>query len=102
MTLVECADAILVIDAGLKFPENDMLGVDIVIPDVSYLLERRANVRGIIITHGHEDHIGALPYVLPRINVPIYATPLTRGLIEVKLKSHKLLKDAALHTIQMR
>ncbi len=102
MTLVECADAILVIDAGLMFPENDMLGVDIVIPDISYLLERRDHVRGVIITHGHEDHIGALPYVLPRINVPIYATPLTRGLIEVKLKSHKLLKDATLHTIQMR
>lgn len=102
MTLVEYADNILVIDAGLMFPENDMLGVDLVIPDISYLLERRDQVRGIVITHGHEDHIGALPYVLPQINVPIYATPLTRGLIEVKLKSHKLLKDATLHTIQMR
>jgi len=102
MTLIEYGDAIVVIDAGLMFPENDMLGVDIVIPDISYLLERRDQVRGIIITHGHEDHIGALPYVLPRINLPIYATPLTRGLIEVKLKSHKLLKDATLHTIQTR
>jgi ribonuclease J len=99
MTLVEYDDAILVIDAGLMFPESDMLGVDIVIPDISYLLERQAQVRGIIITHGHEDHIGALPYILPRINVPIYATPLTRGLIEVKLKSHKLLKETTLHTI---
>jgi len=102
MTLVEYADEIIVIDAGLMFPENDMLGVDIVIPDIAYLLERRDNVRGIIITHGHEDHIGALPYILPRLNVPIYATPLTRGLIEVKLKSHKLLKDTTIHTIQTR
>ncbi len=102
MTLIEYADNILVIDAGLMFPENDMLGVDLVIPDISYLLERRDQVRGIVITHGHEDHIGALPYILPQINVPIYATPLTRGLIQVKLKSHKLLNDATLHTIQMR
>jgi ribonuclease J len=102
MTLVEYDDAILVIDAGLMFPESDMLGVDIVIPDITYLLEQRERVRGIVITHGHEDHIGALPHVLPRINVPIYATPLTRGLIEVKLKAHKLLKDATLHTITTR
>lgn len=101
MLLVEYEGAILVIDAGLMFPENDMLGVDIVIPDISYLLERRDQVRGIVITHGHEDHIGALPYVLPRLNVPIYATPLTCGLIEVKLKSHKLLKDAVLRTFAM-
>ena len=102
MTLVEYDDAILVIDAGLMFPESDMLGVDIVIPDIAYLLERREQVRGIVITHGHEDHIGALPHVLPRLNAPIYATPLTRGLIEVKLKAHKLLKDATLHTISTR
>lgn len=102
MTLVEYAGAILVIDAGLMFPESDMLGVDIVIPDITYLLEHREHVRGIVITHGHEDHIGALPHILPRLNVPIYATTLTRGLIEVKLKQHKLLKNATLHTIQTR
>lgn len=102
MTLVEYAGAILVLDAGLMFPESDMLGVDIVIPDITYLLEHRDQVRGIVITHGHEDHIGALPYVLSRLNVPIYATTLTRGLIEVKLKQHKLLKQATLHTLQMR
>jgi len=102
MTLVEYDGAILVIDAGLMFPESDMLGVDIVIPDITYLLEHRDQVRGIVITHGHEDHIGALPHILPRLNVPIYATTLTRGLIEVKLKSHKLLKDTTLHTIQTR
>lgn len=101
MLAVEYEGAILVVDAGLMFPEDDMLGVDIVIPDISYLLERREQVRAIIVTHGHEDHIGALPYVLPRLNVPIYSTPLTCGLIEVKLKSHKLLKDATLRTFQM-
>lgn len=102
MTVVEYDDHIVVIDAGLMFPETDMLGVDLVIPDISYLLEHRDHVRAIVITHGHEDHIGALPYILSRINVPVYATPLTRGLIEVKLKSHKLLKESTLCTIQMR
>ncbi len=102
MTLIEYAGAILVIDAGLMFPESDMLGVDIVIPDITYLLEHRDQVRSIVITHGHEDHIGALPYVLSRLNVPIYATTLTRGLIEVKLKQHKLFKQATLHTLRLR
>ncbi len=100
MMLMEYGENIIVIDAGLMFPENYMLGIDIVIPDISYLLERKDKVRGIIITHGHEDHIGGLPYVLPQVNAPIYATRLTRGLIEVKLKEHKLLKAASLHTIQ--
>jgi len=100
MTLMEYGEDIIVIDAGLMFPENYMLGIDIVIPDISYLLEHKDRVRGIIITHGHEDHIGGLPYVLPQVNVPIYATRLTRGLIEVKLKEHKLLKATSLHTIQ--
>ncbi len=100
MMLMEYGENIIVIDAGLMFPENYMLGIDIVIPDISYLLEHKDRVKGIIITHGHEDHIGGLPYVLPQVNVPIYATRLTRGLIEVKLKEHKLLKAASLHTIQ--
>jgi ribonuclease J len=100
MMLIEYGEDIMVIDAGLMFPENYMLGIDIVIPDISYLLEHKERVRGIIITHGHEDHIGGLPYVLPQVNAPIYATRLTRGLIEVKLKEHKLLKAASLHTIQ--
>ncbi len=100
MMLMEYGENIIVIDAGLMFPENYMLGIDIVIPDISYLLEKKDKVRGIIITHGHEDHIGALPYVLPRVNVPIYATKLTRGLIEVKLKGHKLLGEARLNTIR--
>src|SRR4051794_21228518 len=74
------SEAILVVDAGMMFPESHMLGVDLVIPDISYLLENREKVLGIVITHGHEDHIGALPYVLPRLNVPLYATKLTAGL----------------------
>jgi ribonuclease J len=100
MMLMEYGENIIVIDAGLMFPENYMLGIDIVIPDISYLLEHKDKVKGIIITHGHEDHIGGLPYVLPQVNAPIYATKLTRGLIEVKLKEHKLLKATSLHTIQ--
>lgn len=100
MMLMEYGENIIVIDAGLMFPENYMLGIDIVIPDISYLLEHEDKVKGIVITHGHEDHIGGLPYVLPQVNVPIYATRLTKGLIEVKLKEHNLLKTASLHTIQ--
>lgn len=91
MTLIEYGENILVIDAGLMFPENDMLGVDIIIPDMRYLLERRDWVRAIIVTHGHEDHTGALPYLLAEIqNVPVYATSLTQGLIKVKLREHKI------------
>jgi ribonuclease J len=101
MMALEYDGAVIVIDAGLMFPEQDMLGVDIVVPDVTYLEQVRENIRGIIITHGHEDHIGALPYVLPKLNVPIYATRLTVGLIEVKLKTHKI-RDAQIHTIGER
>ncbi len=100
MTALEYRNDIIVIDTGLMFPEEEMLGIDLVIPDISYLLEKRAKVRGIIITHGHEDHIGALPYVLPRLNVPVYCTKLAHGLISVKLKEHKLLKEAKLKIIQ--
>ncbi|MBI4217035.1 MAG: ribonuclease J [Chloroflexi bacterium] len=89
MMALEYGPDIVVIDAGLMFP-NEELGVDLIIPDITYLLERRERVRGIAITHGHEDHIGALPYVLRQLNVPVYATKLTCGLIQVKLKEHKL------------
>ena len=90
ITAFEYGDSIIVVDCGLAFPTDDMLGVDLVIPDISYLLENEDRVRGLFITHGHEDHIGAIPYVLHEINIPIYATKLTMGLIEHKLLEHGL------------
>ncbi len=99
MMVMEYEDDIIVIDAGLMFPSEEMLGVDLVIPDISYLLENRERVRGIVITHGHEDHIGALPYVLSQLNVPIYSTKLTQGLISVKLKERKVLSGASLNVV---
>jgi len=100
MMAIEFANDIIIIDAGLMFPEEDMLGVDLVIPDISYLLERREKLRGIIITHGHEDHIGALPYILPQLDIPVYGAKLTKGLVSVKLKEHRYQKKATLRTIQ--
>ncbi|MCA9993489.1 MAG: ribonuclease J [Ardenticatenaceae bacterium] len=100
MTVIEYEDEILIIDAGIMFPENDMLGVDAIIPDYEYVRENRDKVKAILITHGHEDHVGALPYLMREVDVPIYATPLTIGLIEVKLREAKLLQDVTLKTIQ--
>jgi len=99
MMMIEHGNDIIVIDVGFMFPEEEMLGIDLVIPDISYLLEKKDKVRGIIITHGHDDHIGALPYILPQLNVPVYATKLTQGLISVKLKERKALDGAKLETI---
>ena len=93
MTAFEYEDSIIVVDCGLSFPDDDMLGIDLVIPDITYLKENEDKVKGIVITHGHEDHIGAIPYVLKELNAPLYATKLTMGIIDTKLKEHNLLKQ---------
>ncbi|NMB43855.1 MAG: ribonuclease J, partial [Clostridiales bacterium] len=92
ITAFECDNSIIVVDCGISFPEDDMLGIDSVIPDVTYLKDNIDKVKGFVITHGHEDHIGALPYILKEINVPVYATRLTIGIIENKLKEHNMLQ----------
>ncbi|MCE5259169.1 MAG: ribonuclease J [Chloroflexi bacterium] len=98
-TVLKYGDDLLVIDVGLQFPDDDMPGVDLVIPDFTYLVQHRAQIQGIVFTHGHEDHIGALPYLLAQIPAKLYATPLTRGLIEGKLREDRLMSSAELHTI---
>ena len=100
MMVLEYEDDIVVIDAGVLFPSDDMPGVDFAIPDISYLVENRERVRAILVTHGHEDHIGALPYVLSELEVPVYASRLTHGLITVKLREFGLLRDARLNVVE--
>ena len=100
MMVVEYGDDIIIIDAGVMFPDEEMYGVDLVIPDTTYLADKKNRIRGVLITHGHEDHVGALPYVLPMLDFPpVYATRLTQGLIQVKLKEHKLLEKVSMHVV---
>ncbi len=100
ITAIEYGEEIIVIDCGMGFPDEDMYGVDLIIPDISYLLEHAEKVKGIFLTHGHEDHIGGIPYILKQLNVPLYGTKLTLGIIENKLKEHRLLEKCQLNNVE--
>ena len=100
MTVYEHGGEMIVVDCGLAFPSDDMYGIDLIIPDVSYLVKNKSRIRGLFITHGHEDHIGAIPYVLRQVNMPVYCTRLTAGLIKLKLEEHGLLKSTKLITVE--
>lgn len=100
ITAIEYEDEIIVIDGGISFPDEDMYGVDLVIPDIKYLLENKEKVKGMFLTHGHEDHIGAIPYILKQLNIPVYGTKLTLGLVENKLKEHNILKETKLKPVR--
>ena len=99
MMALEYGDDIVVIDCGVQFASDDLPGIDLIIPDISYLIERSDRIRGILITHGHEDHIGALPFVLPSLDVPVYSSKLAHGLISVKIKERSNCKNAVLHSV---
>src|SRR5215475_10239871 len=99
MMALRCSGTIIVVDAGVMFPDEELLGVDIIVPDITYLLERKSEVKAIFLTHGREDHIGALPFILPYLNVPVYGSSFTMGLVRNKLEQHGLLDQTDLHTI---
>lgn len=101
ITAIECNNDIIVIDCGLAFPDEEMYGVDLIIPDVSYLINNKEKVRGLVLTHGHEDHIGAIPYILKQINMPIYGTELTVGLVKTKLEEHKILNECKVNSVKV-
>src|SRR5437660_8757741 len=101
MWALEWENKVLVVDAGLMFPQEDMLGIDLVLPDISYLLQRDREVLGIFLTHGHEDHIGGLPFALRKLNVPVYGTRLTLGLVKPKLREHRILRDSDLREVRV-
>ena len=100
ITAIEYEDEIIVIDCGISFPDEDMYGIDLVIPDVKYLLDNQEKVKGLFLTHGHEDHIGAIPYVLKQLNMPVYGTKLTIGLVESKLREHDMVSTTKLVPIR--
>lgn len=100
ITVIECDDEIVVIDCGIAFPDEEMYGVDLIIPDITYLKNNMEKIKGIFLTHGHEDHIGALPYVLKEINVPLYGTKLTIGIVKTKLEEHNILSEAKLNNVE--
>jgi ribonuclease J len=100
MMAFRCSGSIIVVDAGVMFPDDELLGVDVIVPDIGFLLEHKSEVLGIVLTHGHEDHIGALPFILPYLDVPVYASSFTMGLVRNKLEQHGLLDKAQLHTVR--
>lgn len=102
MMALRCAGSIIVVDAGVMFPDEELLGVDVIVPDIGYLLEHKSEVKAILLTHGHEDHIGALPFVLPYLNVPVYGSAFTMGLVKNKLAQHGLLADATLQVVEAK
>src|SRR5215813_10584671 len=102
MMAFRCDGSIIVVDAGVMFPDEELLGVDIIVPDISFLLENRSEVRAIILTHGHEDHIGALPFVLPYLNVPLYGSSFTMGLVQSKLAQHGLLEATRINVVKAK
>ena len=102
MMAFRCDGSIIVVDAGVMFPDEELLGVDIIVPDITYLLENKSEVKGIFLTHGHEDHIGALPFILPYLNVPVYGSSFTMALVKNKLEQHGLMGEAQLHTIKAK